>query len=57
MALIVAILLVSAAVYFVWRRSESRPMRIVASIGGIVAILFILLLIYAVILYFRTAAP
>lgn len=53
----VAIMVAGAAFYFAWRRSPEQPKRLVANIGGVVAILFLLLAIYGIVVYFQTSTP
>ncbi len=54
---IVVMILVGALAYFAWRHSASQLMRVVANIGGVVAILSVLLAIFGLVLYWRTSAP
>ncbi len=57
MLLFLAGLLIGAALFFAWRRSELRGRRLVANIGGIAAVLFALLAVYGLIRYFQTLTP
>ncbi len=57
MALIVLVMLIGAAFFFVWRRSELPGRRLVANIGGIAAVPFALLAAFGLIRYFQTLTP
>ncbi len=57
MLLFLLAMLIGAAFFFVWRRSELRGRRLAANIGGIAAVLFALLAVFGLIRYFQTLTP
>ncbi len=57
MALFLAVLLVGAAFFFAWRRSEVRGRRLIANIGGVAAVLSAVLAVFGLIRYFQTLTP
>ncbi len=49
--------LVGASLYLILLRSESQPMRIIVTVGAVVAVLSLLVGIVGMVLYYRTLTP